>query len=148
MEDTPQSPNDGAPPPPPPASPPPEAPARPPQEPAAAGTVSDNRSVMIVLAYLWLLALIPLLVEKDDREVQWHAKHGLVLTVVEVAVMIGLQVVAMILGAVSGGLGCIVGLLVPLLMLAILIVHVLCIVKGLNGQRFLIPGISEFADRF
>jgi uncharacterized membrane protein len=94
------------------------------------------------------LALIPLLVEKDDREVQWHAKHGLVLTVAEVVVMIGLQVVVMILGAISGGLGCIFTLLIPILLLAILIVHVLCIVKGINGQRFLIPGISEFADRF
>ena len=33
---------------------------------------------MLVLAYLGLLALIPLLTEKDDKEVQWHAKHGLV----------------------------------------------------------------------
>jgi len=103
---------------------------------------------MIVLAYLWLLALIPLLVEKEDREVQWHAKHGLVLTVVEVVVMIGLQVVGIILGAVSGGLGCVFTLLIPVFMLAIVIVHVLCIVKGINGQRFLIPGVSEFADKF
>ena len=110
--------------------------------------MSENRNVMIVLSYLWLLALIPLLVEKDDREVQWHAKHGLVLTVVEVVVMIGLQVVVMILGAISGGLGCVFTLLIPIFMLAILIVHVLCIVKGINGQRFLIPGVSEFADRF
>jgi uncharacterized membrane protein len=147
MEDTPQGPNEGAPPPPP-ETPPPAAPAPPPEEPAAAEVVSENRTVMVVLSYLWLLALIPLLVEKDDREVQWHAKHGLVLTVVEVVVMIGLQIVVMILGAISGGLGCVVGLLMPVLMLAILVVHVLCIVKGINGQRFLIPGISEFADRF
>jgi len=142
MENTPQGPQDnGPPPPPPPAEPPP-------QEPAAKEGVSENRNVMIVLSYLWLLALIPLLVEKDDREVQWHAKHGLVLTVVEVVALIGLQVVVMILGAVSGGLGCIFSLLIPVLMLAILIVHVLCIVKGVNGQRFVIPGVSEFADRF
>jgi uncharacterized membrane protein len=140
MEDTPQNPQDNAPPPPPPDPPP--------QEPAAKEVVSENRSVMIVLSYLWLLALIPLLVEKDDREVQWHAKHGLVLTVVEIVVMIGLQIVVMILGAVSGGLGCIFSLLIPVLLLAILIVHVLCIVKGINGNRFLIPGVSEFADRF
>jgi uncharacterized membrane protein len=89
-----------------------------------------------------------LLVEKDDREVQWHAKHGLVLTVVEVIVFIALQVLIMVLGAVSGGLGCVFGLLVPLFMLAVLIVHIMCIVKGLNGQRFLIPGVSDFADRF
>jgi uncharacterized membrane protein len=142
MEDTPQGTQDNAPPPPPPPTEPP------PQEAAAKEVVSENRNVMIVLSYLWLLALIPLLVEKEDREVQWHAKHGLVLTVVEVIVMIGLQVVVMILGAISGGLGCIFTLLIPIFMLAILIVHVLCIVKGVNGQRFLIPGVSEFADKF
>jgi uncharacterized membrane protein len=142
MEDTPQGPQDSAPPPPPPPAEPPR------QEPAAKEVVSENRKVMIVLSYLWLLALIPLLVEKDDRQVQWHAKHGLVLTVVEVVVMIGLQVVVMILGAISGGLGCIFTILIPVFMLAILIVHILCIVKGINGQRFLIPGVSEFADRF
>jgi len=142
MEDTPQGPQDSAPPPPPPPAEPP------PQEPAAKEVISENRNLMIVLSYLWLLALIPLLVEKDDREVQWHAKHGLVLTVVEVVVMIGLQVVIMILGAISGGLGCVFTLLIPIFMLAILIVHVLCIVKGINGQRFLIPSVSEFADKF
>ena len=142
MNDTPRDPQDSAPPPPPPPA------ELPPQEPAAREVVSENRNVMIVLSYLWLLALIPLLVEKDDREVQWHAKHGLVLTVVEVVVMIGLQVVVMILGAISGGLGCVFTLLIPIFMLAILIVHVLCIVKGINGQRFLIPGVSEFADKF
>ncbi len=141
MEDTPQGTQNNPPPPPPPAE-------APPQEPAAKEVVSENRNVMIVLSYLWLLALIPLLVEKDDRSVQWHAKHGLVLTVAEVVVMIGLQVVVMILGAVSGGLGCVFTLLIPIFMLAILIVHVLCIVKGINGQRFLIPGVSEFADKF
>ena len=135
MMDTPQGPAQTPPPPPPQAPPPREV-------------VSDNRSIMIVLSYLGLLALIPLLVEKEDREVQWHAKHGLVLTVAEVVVFIALQVLIMIIGAVSGGLGCIFGLLVPVFILAILVVHVLCIVKGLKGQRFLIPGVSEFADRF
>jgi len=27
-------------------------------------------------------------------------------------------------------------------------VTILCIVKAVNGQRFTIPGISEFADKF
>ncbi len=144
MENTPQGPNDNAPPPP--APPPAEPP--PPQETPPTEIVSDNRSIMIVLSYLGLLALIPLLVDKDDKEVQWHAKHGLVLAVVEVAVMIGLMVIGGVLGAISGGLGCIFGLLWPVFMLVILVGHILCIVKGLNGQRFLIPGISEYTDRF
>jgi uncharacterized membrane protein len=103
---------------------------------------------MIVLSYLGLLALIPLLVEKEDREVQWHAKHGLVLAVLWIVVFIGLQIVGMILGAITGGLGCLIALLFPLLGIAILVIHIMCIVKGLKGERFMIPGISEFANRF
>ena len=47
---------------------------------------SNNRNVMIVLSYLWLLALVPLLTEKDDKEVQWHAQHGIVLMLAELVV--------------------------------------------------------------
>jgi uncharacterized membrane protein len=144
MDETPKAPNADAPPPPPPAATPPP----PPEQASPQGTVSPNRPVMIVLSYLGLLALIPLLVEKDDAEVQWHAKHGLVLTAAEVVVIIGLMIIGGVLGAISGGLGCLVGLLWPVFMLVVLVVHVLCIVKGLKGDRFLIPGISEFADRF
>ena len=103
---------------------------------------------MVVLSYLGLLALIPLLVEKNDAEVQWHAKHGLVLTAAEFVLFIGLQIVTMILGAISGGLGCLVGILTPVLALGILVLHVVCILKGIKGERFIVPKVSEFADRF
>jgi uncharacterized membrane protein len=109
------------------------------------GTPSSNRNVMIVLSYLWLLALIPLLVEKDDAEVQWHAKHGLVLTVVELIFWVAFNIVTIMLGTV---LGCVAALLGPIIGLGILILHIMCIVKGLNGQRLIIPGISEYANRF
>jgi uncharacterized membrane protein len=123
-------------------------PSSPPPPPPAGGKVSDNRSVMIVLSYLGLLALIPLLVEKEDREVQWHAKHGLVLAVFWIVLFIALQIVGMILGAITGGLGCLIAILFPVLSIAILVIHIMCIVKGLKGERFMIPGISEFANRF
>ncbi len=96
---------------------------------------------MIVLAYLWLLALVPLLVEKDDPEVQWHAKHGLVLFGAEIAVFFALS----ILSALTGFLGC---FFLPLVQVAILGLHIVCIAKGLQGTRFLVPNVSHYADRF
>src|SRR5262252_3205717 len=57
---------------------------------------SPNRGVMIVLAYLWALAIIPLVVEKDDPEVQWHAKHGLVLMLAELALVVAYGLVTSI----------------------------------------------------
>ena len=97
---------------------------------------------MIVLSYLWLLALIPLLMEKEDKEVQWHAKHGLVLLVAWIALGLVFAVLSMI-----PALGCVFGLVGLFIPVAILVIHIICIVKGLNGERFLIPGISQYADK-
>lgn len=142
--------DNAAPPPPPPTAPPP--PAGPPAGTAGGSPrsdrVSDNRNLWIVLSYLGLLALIPLLAEKDDAEVQWHAKHGLVLTAVEFAGFIALWIIIMVVSAVSGGLGCILGLVWPVAMVAVLVLHIMCIVKGLNGDRLLIPNVSNLVDRF
>ena len=75
-----QTPDSATPPPPPPPSPPaPPPPESPPPGTASPETASPNRGLMVVLAYLWLLAIVPLLVEEQDPEVRWHAKHGLVL---------------------------------------------------------------------
>ena len=110
-----------------------------------ASTPSPNRNVMILLSYLWLLALIPLVVEKQDREVQWHAKHGIVLTVAEMVFWVLFQIITIILGSF---LGCIVAIFAPLIALAIIVFHIFAIIKGINGQRLTIPGISQYADRF
>ena len=121
-------------------TPPPPPPYNPP--PAGGGTGQPNVA-MIVLAYLWILALVPLLVEKEDREVQWHAKHGLVLLAVEIIIGIVFGIVMQI-----PGVGCVSCAVYPVYALGVVAVHVMCIVKGMKGERFIIPGLSPFADRF
>lgn len=130
-----------SPPPPPGAAPPPPPPGG--GVPPPAGGVSQNRGLMIVLSYLWILAIVPLVTEKEDREVQWHAKHGLVLLVAEVILYVAITVLGML-----PVVGCATLALWPIVGLAALIVRILCIVKGVNGERFVIPGISQYADRF
>ena len=44
--------------------------------------------------------------------------------------------------------GCIVAIFMILLSIGVLVLHVMCIVKGLDGKRLIVPGVSEFADRF
>ena len=129
--------------PPPPSYPPPPPPSSG-MPGGTGGTVSPNRTIMIVLSYLGILALIPLLMEKEDREVQWHAKHGLVLLVAEVAISILLGVVLSIIP----DLGCSSCLGSSLFWVVVLVVHILAIIKGINGERLIIPGLSDFANRF
>jgi uncharacterized membrane protein len=103
---------------------------------------------MIILAYFGPLALIPYLVEKEDREVQWHAKHGLVLFGVEIVLWFVLIILNIAITAVFAPLGCLTSIAFLLLGLAILVFHIMCMVKGVNGERLRVPQVSDYADRF
>ena len=118
-----------------PESPPPSPPSQ--QE-------SSNRTIMLILSYLGILALIPLLVEKEDADIQWHAKHGLVLMVGWIVLSIALAILSSF-PYIGMFLGCAVG---PLLWLVILIIQIVAMLKALKGERLIIPVISEYADKW
>jgi hypothetical protein len=109
---------------------------------------SPNRGVMIVLAYLWPLALVPLLLEKGDAEVQWHARHGIVLMLAELVGLFAYMMVTSIVSLATLPLGCILGVFIVFGWVAVLALHVAAILKGVNGGRLIVPHVSEYADRF
>lgn len=125
---------------------PPQAPpvSTPPPPGGNAGYVSPNRTIMLILAYLSVLALIPLLTEKEDKEVQWHSKNGLVITAAWIILAIALTILGFI-PIIGQVLGC---LAMPFIGLGGLIVFILCIVKALNGERFRLPVVSDYADKW
>jgi uncharacterized membrane protein len=107
-----------------------------------------SRGVLLVLAYLPPFAVVPLIAEKADPEVHWHAKHGIVLMVAEMLLLLGLFVVSLIFGLLTAGIGCGLLVLLPIPWLAFLILHIVAVVKAFNGKRLIVPFISEYADRF
>jgi uncharacterized membrane protein len=116
-------------------------PGAPPTPPPASGA-SDNRQIMLILSYLWILALIPYLTEQRDPEVKWHARHGLVLLVAEIVLNIVLFILSLI-----PVLGCVFSILWMVVWIGIVVLHVICLVKALGGERFTIPYISPYADQ-
>ncbi|HEU4520520.1 MAG TPA: DUF4870 domain-containing protein [Thermoanaerobaculia bacterium] len=134
----------------PPTTPPPPGgggaytPPPPPPPPPGGPAGGSDRTLMVVLSYLWILALIPLLTKKEDREVQWHAKNGLAILVAEIAVWILFTVLSMVMGDM---LGCGLSMISCVVWIAFLVLRILCIVKGVNGQRFRVPFVSDFADK-
>lgn len=98
---------------------------------------------MVALAYLWILAIVPLVAKKEDREVQWHAKNGLVLLGVEIIVMI----LFMILGFLDITLGCASSIIQCVVWIGFLVIRIMAIMKGVNGQRMRIPVVSDMADK-
>ena len=108
---------------------------------------SPNRGVMIVLAYLWPLALVPLLMERHDPDLQWHARHGLVLMMAELLLVLVYLAIASVVSLASLGLGTLLIILLVVGWIGVLALHVMAIVKGVNGTRIIIPRLSQYADR-
>ena len=128
----------------PPPPPPPGGSYTPPPPPPPGGpAASSDRTIMLVLSYLGILALIPLLVKKDDKEVQWHAKNGLGLTVAWILLWI---VIAIVEHFMPGIVSCGIAVVHCILALGYLAVIVMAIMKALKGGRMRFPVISEFAD--
>src|SRR6478672_7677676 len=131
--------------PPPPPPPPPGGSYTPPPPPPPGGAApGGDRTIMVVLSYLWILALIPLLTKKDDPEVQWHAKNGLAILIGWFVLWFCFMLLMFLplgpLRLLFTGVRCVI----TLGFLALIIV---CIMKAVNGQRFRIPVISDFADK-
>jgi uncharacterized membrane protein len=105
----------------------------------------DN-TLMLVLSYLYILFLVPLITEKNDPQVQWHAKHGMILTIAEAVLQFGLWIIGMILSNISGILGCVTCFLPTIIWVAFLVIRIMGIVKATKGERLIIPGLSQYVD--
>lgn len=98
---------------------------------------------MLILSYLAFLGVIPLVFAREDPEVRWHARNGLLLFA-EVTVV---ALVAILAGALLPALGLFSVILMYLVLVLYTFIAILAIVKALDGQRLLVPGVSRRARR-
>jgi uncharacterized membrane protein len=135
----------------PPATPPPPGGGSytPPPPPPIGGApgASGDRTLWVVLSYLGILSLIPYFAKKDDpdTEIRWHAKNGLGLFIVEVVAWGIFLVLGIALRNSMAGCG--IGAIQCILWLGFLVISIICIVKGISGQRFRIPVVTDFAEK-
>ena len=91
----------------------------------------ESTRLVAALAYLWILFLIPLLLKRDSKFAQFHAKQGLVLFIVEF--IAGLILWIPLLGQV--------------LFLAVLILAIAGIVRTYNGEWWKMPFIYKWSEK-
>ncbi|HYB52380.1 MAG TPA: hypothetical protein VEG84_00800 [Thermoanaerobaculia bacterium] len=100
-----------------------------------------RRAALLVLGYVPLAGFLVLSAEKQDREIRWHARNGLLLF----AAVAALGLCATLVGLLLPSFGC----LYPVVMLAALVAYtlvtILAVVKAIQGERLIVPGISRFA---
>ena len=94
-----------------------------------------TENVYAILAYLWILCLIPVLMKKEDEFVRFHARQGLMLFIVEVG--IGILGIIPFLGQIIYLLG----------VLVCGILSLVGIVQVLMGNKWEMPVIGEWARK-
>lgn len=124
--------------------PPPPPPGGPGYGGAPAGGGSSDRTLMVVLSYVWILFLIPLLTKKGDADVQWHAKNGMGITIGEFICWIIYWAITWFapsaIACAASALSCIIGL-------GFLILRIFCIVQGVGGKRFSVPVLTDLGQK-
>lgn len=107
----------------------------------------DERKTILILSYLWIFALIPRLTKKDDPEIVWHSKNGLGLFILEFAIYFLTLPFFFIFVFIFHTFGFLFGFFYFIFILGILILHIFCIIKAINGEKLEIPVLSEYAQK-
>lgn len=107
-------------------------------------TKQDNEKMMGILSYIGPLALIPYFSEKDSKFVRYHARQGLALAIVEVAVWVLYYM--LVFPTFFIGLGGLLALGLNLISLLCLALSVMGIVNVSNHKEAALPVVSKIAD--
>jgi uncharacterized membrane protein len=118
--------------------------------------LDENIASLIAYVFGWVSGLIFFLIEKSSQLVRFHAMQSIlfnvVIAVVAVVLSIVISILILILGQISGALASIASLLWFLFWLvfsiAIFIVWIMCLIKAYQGQKYKIPFIGDYAEKF
>jgi len=104
---------------------------------------AEKNKVFGILAYIWLLFLVPLLAAKDSPFAKYHANQGLVLFIVWVVIAIALNIVSLILAMIlPTSLSFLLTAVFGLVYLGLLILMILGIINAAGGKCVPLPLIG------
>ena len=117
------------------------------EEPLAPETLGDEERLLIIFAYMGPLALISLAAARTEF-VRWHARQGLLLSIVTLVTFVVLRPFHNLFFFVGAFLGQIFMTIEILIGFGFFMVAILCLVRGLERTRFRIPFVADIVDRF
>ena len=91
----------------------------------------ESNKVIAALSYVGIICFVPLLLKRNSKFAQWHAKQGLILFIVEV--------IAFVLNIIPG-----VGFII---MLIAIIFSILGIKAALEGRFWKMPFVHKYVGK-
>lgn len=107
----------------------------------------NDKSWMLILAYLGPFAVIPWL-GTQDNDILYHARQGVVLFLVECFIFLILGLTTKLWLLFFSGLGLMMGCFVwSILFVILLLGHTFLIIKALEGKKIPLPLIQSWAEK-
>ena len=108
--------------------------------------LDEEDKVMLVLSYIWVLALVPFMVTRREY-VRWHATQGLVLCGVAGAVFFAVILTGAILSTVSRVFAWLFAFGLVNLIFLYMALALVCMIKAMRGERWAVPFLGDFVER-
>lgn len=108
--------------------------------------LASNIASMLCYICMPITSIVFMLLEKENKEVQFHAWQGTIFGVGYIVVVIALEILSALLGAIVSFLGVVVGLLVPVVGIVAFVLWIVCLVKAYQGERWKIPYLGDMAE--
>ncbi len=109
--------------------------------------LAPNVASLLCYICMPISSIVFMLMEKENKDVQFHAWQGTIFGVGYIVVIVAIEVLAALLGAMVSFLGVVLGLLVPIIGLVSFVVWIICLVKAYQGERWKIPYIGDIAEK-
>jgi uncharacterized membrane protein len=109
--------------------------------------LAPNIASMLCYICMPISSIVFMLMEKENKDVQFHAWQGTTFGVGWIVFIVVLNILSAILVRIAAFFGLIMTILVPVLGLGVFILWIICVVKAYQGERWKIPYIGDFAEK-
>lgn len=112
--------------------------------------LDSNDKLLCTLAYPigFIIPIVLLLTKKENRTCRYHAFNALFAQIAVFLISIVFSILLSIVASVVPPLGCVLGLVMPVLGLAFLIYMIVLALEVQKGNFPTIPFITEFANKY
>ena len=95
-----------------------------------------------------ITSVIFLLIEKENKDVKFHAWQVTLFGVAIILLNIVLNILGLMLGSLADFLGALIlSFLIPVIWLIVVVLWIVCLVKAYQGEQWKIPVIGDMAAK-
>lgn len=109
--------------------------------------LAPNVASLLCYVCTIITGIIFLVIEKEDKEVKFHAWQAIFLGGAAIALSIVINVLGFVFASIAGFLGMIISLIGFAVNIGIFVIWIIAMIKAYKGEHWLIPFIGNLAEQ-